>query len=609
MTRTKRPSFQPKQLVWNLSPLAREDNDPGLETQRSLIQQKSYEFITTWKDRTDYLEDPAVLRQALDQYESWKREYGTDGNEGYYFWLRTRQDQNDPKLKARMNKIEEFSRQIENDILFFYLRIARIKPEEQQKFLEHDALGKYRHFLERIFAESRFHLSEPEEKILNLKSSTSYLNWVKMTAGFLSRESRVVLTEQGAKRSRNFSEILGLMNNKKRTIRDSAGKAFNDILAYHVDTAEAELNSVLAHKKIEDDLRNAPRPDTMRHIADDIESDVVDAVLDTVSRRFSLSARYYALKAKLLKVKKLRYHDRNAEYGVVSKQYSFSQAVSLAQKALGKLDPEFGLILEAFVKNGQIDAYPKKGKDSGAFCMHHLITQPTYILLNHTGKLHDVLTLAHELGHGINNELVRTRQHALDFGTPTSTAEVASTFMEDFVLQEILGAANDELRLAVLMAKLNDDVSSIFRQVACYQFEQSLHQEFRATGYLSKEKIGDLFQHHMAAYMGPFVEQSPGSENWWVYWNHIRYFFYVYSYASGLLISKALQNFVKHDHSFIHLVKEFLSAGQSDSPKNIFRNLGIDIADREFWNRGLDEIERVLSEAETLARKTGHIRK
>ena len=392
-----------------------------------------------------------------------------------------------------------------------------------------------------------------------------------------------------------FSEIVGLMNSKKKRVRDSAAKAFNDILERNAEVAEAEINSVFANKKIDDELRGSPRPDTLRHLSDDIESEVVDALIESVSRRFTIPVRYYALKARLLKVRKLAYHERNVEYGEMARRYPYPKSVDLVHRVLGKLDPEFADIFAGFVHNGQIDAYPKKGKDSGAFCIHHLMVQPTYILLNHTGKLHDVLTIAHELGHGINNELIKKKQHALDFGTPTSTAEVASTFMEDFMLDEVLHAADDELRLAIMMQKLNDDVSSIFRQVACYCFEQELHKDFRAKGYLSKEEIGKLFQKHMAAYMGGAVEQSEGSENWWVYWNHIRYFFYVYSYASGLLISKSLQNSVKRDPAFIVQVKEFLSAGLSDSPKNIFSRLGIDISDKRFWDRGLDEVENLLT--------------
>ncbi len=602
-------SIEVNQTVWNLSPLFRADDDPRMEKKSKEIERKSYEFINAWKNRNDYLEDPSVLRQALDHYESWKHSFGTDGDEGYYFWLRLQQDQNDPKLKARFNKIQDFSKKIENDIQFFYLRVARIKPEHQQRFLEHGALGRYRHYLERIFAESRYHLSEPEEKIMNLKSSTSYANWTRMTEGFLSKEERAVITETGIRKVLPFSGIIGLMNSKDKRVRDTAALAFNDILKKNVEIAEAELNSVLQHKKIDDELRGASRPDLLRHLADDIESEIVDALLDAVARRFSIAGRYYSLKARLLNVKRLRYHERNVEYGIIAKRYPYPQAVNLVYTVMSKLDRRFGEIFSGFIQNGQIDAYPRKGKDSGAFCMHHLMTQPTYLLLNHTGKLHDVLTIAHEAGHGINNELIRERHHALDFGTPTSTAEVASTFMEDFVLEEILASADDELRLAIMIQKLNDDISSIFRQVACYRFEQDLHREFRAKGYLSKDEIGKLFQTHMAAYMEKAVEQSPGSENWWVYWSHIRYFFYVYSYASGLLISKSLQNSVKNDPQFIGKVKEFLSAGLSDSPKNIFRSLGIDIADKQFWNKGLDEVETLLESATGLAQHLGKIKK
>ena len=609
MPRFKKISLKVGRSVWNLKLLFAGDNDPRIEESRKLVEKKSYEFINAWKDRTDYLEDPAILRQALDQYEFWKRQYYTDGNEGYYFWLRIHQDQNDPRLKARFNKIDEFSKKLENESQFFYLRIARIKPELQKRFIEYEDLAKYRHFLGRIFAESRYHLSEPEEKILNLKSATSSSNWTRMTAGFLSKEERAVFTEEGKRKVMPFSEIVGLMNSKKKRVRDSAAKAFNDVLAKNAEVAEAEINSVFANKKIDDELRGSPRPDTLRHVADDIESEVVDALVESVSRRFTIPVRYYALKARLLKVRKLAYHERNVEYGKMARRYPYPKSVDLVHRVLGKLDREFADIFAGFVHNGQIDAYPKKGKDSGAFCIHHLMVQPTYILLNHTGKLHDVLTIAHELGHGINNELIKKKQHALDFGTPTSTAEVASTFMEDFVLDEVLHAADDELRLAIMMQKLNDDVSSIFRQVACYCFEQELHKDFRAKGYLSKEEIGKLFQKHMAAYMGGAVEQSEGSENWWVYWNHIRYFFYVYSYASGLLISKSLQNSVKRDPAFIVQVKEFLSAGLSDSPKNIFSRLGIDISDKRFWDKGLDEVENLLDETERLAKQLGKIKK
>ena len=597
-----------KQITWNLGKLFSGDNDPAMEERRKAVQERSYAFINKWRDRSDYLQDPLVLKEALDEYEAWKRDCGTDGNEGYYFWLRTTQDQNDPDLKAKFNKIEQFSKKIENDIQFFYLRIAKIPKEQQKKFLDYSGLRSYRHHLERIFAESKYLLTEAEETILNLKTPTSHSNWVKMTSGFLAKEERGIISEEGRREIKTFSEILSLMNSRNRRVRDSAAGAFNDILNRHADVAETEINSVLSNKKVDDELRRIPRPDLTRHISDDIDTEIVDTLLKAVSARFDISCRYYELKAKLLKVKKLKYHERSVEYGDVTRKYNYKESLKLVLKVFGNLDAEFAAIMDAFIKNGQFDVYPRKGKVSGAFCAHHLISQPTYVLLNHTNRLNDVLTLAHELGHGINNELIRGKQNAVNFGTPVSTAEVASTFMEDFVLQDILRKADDELRLSLMMMRLNDEVSTIFRQVACYTFEQELHRAFRQKGYLSKEEIGGLFRRHMSAYIGDSVEQSPGSENWWVHWSHIRSFFYVYSYAGGLLISKSLQKSVKEDTRFIEKVKEFLSAGLSEAPRDIFARLGIDITDQKFWGKGLDEVDSLLRETAQLAARLGKIR-
>jgi oligoendopeptidase F len=253
---------------------------------------------------------------------------------------------------------------------------------------------------------------------------------------------------------------------------------------------------------------------------------------------------------------------------------------------------------------GNIDVYPRKGKRTGAFCAAIHVTQPVYVLLNFTGKLRDVTTIAHEMGHAINDELIKKHQNALNFDTPMSTAEVASTFMEDFITERLAEGATNETKLALMVSRLDDVIGSIFRQVAIYRFEQELHEMYRTEGYVTLEKINKLFKKHMESYMGP---ASDGCENWWVYWSHIRNFFYVYSYASGLLISKAMQAKVRQDKNFIKQVKIFLSAGISKSPKDIFSDMDIDITDKKFWEQGLDEIETLLNDTEVLAKKLGKI--
>ena len=595
-----------KQTTWNLKSLFSSDNDPEILKQRELVEKANKKFVTKWQKNEKYLSDATVLKQALDEYEQLMRKFGTDGNEGYYFWLRTQQDQNDQELKAKFAKVMDFSNKLRNELQFFELRLAKVEKAVQKKFLKDPQLIPYKHFLEKIFREAEYVLSEAEEKILNLKADTSYMKWEQMLSGFIAKEEREIVGESGKKETLTFEALISLTQSTKKKVRDAAALAVNDIFVKLLDTGEAEMNAVLANKKVDDELRKMPRPDFSRHLGDDVESEVVDALVTTVSQRYNISQKYYQLKAKLLGVKKLAYHERNVAYGNVDTDYAYADGVQLVHKVFTELDQEFADILSRFVANDQIDVYPAKGKRGGAFCVYWQVDQPTFVMLNYTNKLRDVETLAHEMGHGINDELMK-KQNALNFGTPTSTAEVASTFMEDFVLQEILKTADEKTKFGLMLSKLDTEIATIFRQIACYQFEQELHDTFRAKGYLSAKQIGQLFQKHMSAYMGPGVEQSTGSENWWLYWSHIRMFFYVYSYASGLLISKSMQNSVKENHEFIQKVKGFLASGTSASPKAIFKNVGIDITDIAFWNKGLDEVEKLLHETEKLAKKMGKI--
>jgi oligoendopeptidase F len=590
---------------WDLSPLFGGDDDAKMLNQRKAVEEQTMAFVNKWKGRSDYLKDATVLKKALDEYEEWVGNYGTSGGLGYYFSLRLEQEQDNPKLKAKMNQVVDFSNRLQNEILFFELRLAKISIEKQKYFLTEKELEPFKHWLEKLFAEARYLLGEREERILNLKSATAYGNWVRMTQEFLSKEERVVLIEDGKRKKLDLVRIMSLFDDRDKQVRDGAARVFNQILDKHLDMAEIELNSVLQDKKVNDELRGFVRPDSARHLADDIETEVVDALIKSVAERFDISQRYYVLKARLMGMKKLAYHERNVPYGKFDVEYSWREAVDLVSEVFRELDSEFGVILDSYIRNGQIDVFPEKGKNAGAFCAHDLIIFPTYILLNHTNKLKDVRTLAHEVGHGIHNELMKQKQKALNFGTPKSMAEVASTFMEDFVLDKLSKKVDDELRLTLNISKLNDDVSTIFRQVACYKFEQELHQSYRQVGYLSKKQIGVLFQKHMQDYMGEAVEQSSGSENWWVYWSHIRSFFYNYSYASGLLISRFLQRRTRADGSFVVKVKECLANGTSASPKQIFGSVGIDIADGRFWQQGLDEVDDLLYESELLADRLG----
>ena len=593
-----------KEFEWDLNPLLKRADDTEINSKRKIIEEKHKEFSLKWKNNKAYLTDAKKLKQALDDYEDLLKNHASGGNEYYYFILKYYVNQSDNDVKSKLTKAEDFVNKLKNEIRFFALSIAKNIPENKQKeFLNNFLLKDYKHYLENSFKSGKHLLTENEEKIMTLKSKVAYDNWEKLTQEFLNKSESEVIDLNGKKKLMNFNEISGLIVTQDNELRKNLSDAFDSIVSKYQDVAEAELNSLLENKKIDDGLRNFSRADSSRHLDDDIDSEIVDALIKTVSSNFNLAHRFHKLKAKLVGLKKLQYNDRKIELKHLDKEYNYEESLKLVREVFSSVDKEFLEVFNGFVKNNQLDVFPRKGKRGGAFCIHLLKTQPTYIMLNHTNKLNDVLTIAHEVGHGINNELIKKKQNSLNFETPKATAEVASTFMEDFVLEELLKEANEEQKLALMLTKLQGDIQNIFRQVACYMFELKLHQEYRKKGYLSKEDIGKLFEDTMMLYLGETFERSDSMKIGWIYWSHIRDHFYVYSYASGLLISKYLQAQVKKDKKFISKVKEFLSAGTSKSPKEIFMSLGIDITKESFWISGLKEIEAHLIEAEKLAKK------
>lgn len=585
--------------TWNLNWLFSADNDPRIEAVRTEFQQVTAAFASKWEPRSDYLEDVKVLKQALDEFEHWVANFA-EPLDFYYFWLRSKQNSDDAIIKAGLGKSEQIYQDAVKDIQFFDLRLAKISPAKQTEFLQAPELKDYQHFLRKLFESAKHQLGEEAEQVMMMKSASAHQSWVKLTSEFINQEQAELADETGEKQQRSFSQILSMTSDTNKQVRDAAAVEVHAVQAKYVATATAEINAILANKFVDDKLRKYNRPDAARHFHDDIDSTVVDAMLKVVEDNYEIAHRYYRLKAKVLGQEKLAYHERNVPYGNLDMKYDWETSNTLLMSVLTDLDAEFAEIYARFVKDGLLDVYPRIGKSGGAFCAYATKSLPVYVLLNHTDKLNDVLTLAHEMGHAINDEFMRKAQNALNFGTPMSTAEVASTYIEDFVLSKLLETASPTEKLAILIQKLNDDISTIIRQVACYRFEQDLHAKYREQGYVSSSEIGELFTKHMAAYMGDAVEQSPGSENWWVYWSHIRSFFYVYSYASGLLISKSMQAQTRANPEFIHKVKEFLSAGSSQAPHELFLNMEIDISKPDFWQKGMQEVADLLTEVEEI---------
>ena len=348
---------------WDFEPLLKKD----FKEEREKIKKAYFGFRDKWKENKGYLEKPEVLKEAMDEYENLLKHYSGGGDEGYYYHLREEKEQDNSEIRAKTGNINEFSRKMDNEIKFFELKLSKISKLKQEEFLNSDFLNDYKHYLEKLFLNSKYFLKEGEEKIMSLKENSSYNLWTKMVSSLLLKETRQVLDESGKKVSKTYPEMISLMKSANKKVRDFSAKAFNEILDKYAEVAEFEFNAILEYKKINDEIRLFERPDTSRHIKDDIETKIVDSLVDSITKKFYISKKFYELKSKLLNLPKLKYYERAAEYGEVSKEYSFQDSIKIIKKVFRSLDKEFEDIVNKYLDKGLIDAFPKKGKNGGCF--------------------------------------------------------------------------------------------------------------------------------------------------------------------------------------------------------------------------------------------------
>jgi oligoendopeptidase F len=366
------------------------------------------------------------------------------------------------------------------------------------------------------------------------------------------------------------------------------------------DFADSEINAIYNYKKIMDERRGYTQPYSATVLHYENKEKTVDTLVNTVTKYFSISQRFYRLHAKIIGDDVL-YADKNVKAGEIKKKFSFEESVSIVRGAFEKIDPQYAQMLDVFLADGRIDVYPQKGKSGGAFCWSTGLN-PVYILLNHTDDIRSVETLAHEIGHGIHYTLSKTQPSRYrDFSI--ATAEVASTFFEQVVSAELEHHLSEDEKVVFLHNKIMGDISTIFRQIACFNFELELHTEIRSKGMVPKGDIAEMMAKHMKRYLGKAVSVSDDDGYTFVSWSHIRNFFYVYSYAFGQLVSRALYEKWKEDSHYADKIKQFLSAGRSMSPEDIFKKIGIDVTDPTFFELGLKSIERDIVNLEKLVEK------
>ncbi len=577
---------------WNLKLLYQSADDPQLQLDLEQYQKKRRIFAEKYQNRTDYLTDANQLLVALTEYEQLISDLN-GGRPLIYFHYLTSINSNEPKFQAQLNKITHQLTKAQNELTFFPIQLGKIDQAKQDLFLKDNSLKRYHYLLQKRFEQAKFDLTEDQEKLLNLTHQTSYQMWVKGVEKAVN-QLYVKLDNKQLPISEATNIISELPTKHRRGLHT---KILNKLTQVE-EFAETEINAVITHKTNEDELRGFTQPYQETILSFENDPEIVQVLIETVTKNFNLSHRFYQLKARILNQKKLTYADRSAKIETVGRKYSFAQAYDLVFTTLNQYDPEFGKILQKMAQDGQLDVFPKQNKVGGAYCSSST-NNPTFVLLNHTNDFNSTLTLAHELGHAIHSELSK-KQPVIYQNYSPSTAETASTFFEQLVFEELVKDFSAEEKIVALHNRLQDDINTIFRQVAVFNFELELHQKIKKYGYLDSKQIGALLNQHMLTYLSDKFTLTEQDGLFYIIWPHLRFFFYTYAYAYGQLISKNLIYRVKENPNEVEAVKKFLSAGGSNKPVNIFKAIKIDLSQPNFFDKGLATIKKDLDELEKL---------
>ncbi|MEU5878831.1 M3 family oligoendopeptidase [Spirillospora sp. NPDC047279] len=508
-------------------------------------------------------------------------------------------DTADPARGALRQHVVERRTAIDKDLLFFRLEWAALDDARAGELLAADGLGFARHHLRTLRRDRPHLLTEPEERILAEKAVSGRAAWVRL------HEERTAAIEVALDDGpASLETALARLSSAGREVRRDTAERVTAALEPGIRTRAYAFNMLLADKASDDRLRGHPHWLSARNLANEASDASVEALLDAVRRRHELPRRWYRLKAELLGLDRLADYDRTAAVAGDQEDIPWADARDLVNETYADFSPELGAIVRRFHDERWIDAPVRPAKRGGAFCAYATPGVHPYIMLNYTHTTADVLTLAHELGHGVHGALA-ARQGIFHMATPLTLAETASVFGETLVFHRLLErASTPESRLSLLARSIEGSIKTVFRQVALNRFEHLAHTGRREEGELSVERLGDLWTGSQREMFGDSVELTGGYRHWWSYIPHfVSTPGYVYAYAYGQLLALAVYaRYEEEGPAFVPRYLDLLGAGGSRGPEELGRMVGVDLADPTFWDRGLDLVERRLDEAETAAR-------
>ncbi|HKK44675.1 MAG TPA: M3 family oligoendopeptidase [Balneolaceae bacterium] len=581
-------------IQWDLSDLYESIEDSALHDDKKKVGELADTFASKYKGKVAEL-DEQQLKQALQDYEELIEIIGKIGSYAHLIWST---NTNKPEYGKLMQEANELSSAIHQKLVFFDVEWLNVDEERARQLIESNTLAHYKHYLETSRRYKDHILSEKEEQVLSAKKVTGRSAWNRYfdeTMGAARFElDGEELTQQ---------EVLSKLHEPDRDLRKRAHASLTETFKKLSRSLTFVFNTILADKHTDDRLRGYSSWISSRNLANEIDDDTVEVLINSVTNKYSLVHRFYDLKRKLLGYDDFYDYDRYAPLLKNEKEIQWTEAREMVLDSYSDFHPQMGSIVAEFFDQNWIDAAIKPGKRGGAYSASTVPSVHPYVFMNFNGKIRDVQTLAHELGHGVHQYLSR-EQGALQADTPLTTAETASVFGEMLVFQKLMRKLKDpKEKLALLIGKIDDTIATVFRQVSMNRFEHAMHTKRREEGELTTEDFSNLWRQTQEEIYGDSVTLTEEYNLWWSYIPHFLHTpGYVYAYAFGELLVLALyEEYTRSKNGFSDKYVGMLKAGGSDWPEHIVGKLGLDITRPDFWENGLTAIEKMVEQAEELA--------
>ena len=593
------------EVAWDLSHLlngAGADPQAAVDALLAEAKERADAFAAAHAGQVASLDGPGLVA-AMEELAAIEE---LAGRAATYAHLSFSIDTADPARGALLQRVEEKGTTIETALLFFHLEWAGLDDARAEELLATDGLDFARHHLATARRYRPHLLSEPEERILTEKAVSGRSAWVRL---FEEQTAAITVVLDDAPEPVSLEVALARLFETDRNVRRETAERVTAALAPGLRTRAYAFNTLLADKMTDDRLRSYPNWLAARNLANEASDESVQALIEAVRSRYELPRRWYRLKAQLLGIDKLADYDRMAAVTQDNEKVGWTEAKDLVLDAYASFSDDLGTLVSRFFDESWIDGPVRPGKRGGAFCSYGVPSVHPYVMLNYTFLRRDVLTLAHELGHGVHAAL-GARQGVFHMATPLTLAETASVFGETLVFGRLLDAApSPESKLSLLAESIEGSIATVFRQVAMNRFEHLVHTARREEGELSVDRFGALWADSQEELLGDAVEVTEGYRSWWSYVPHfIATPGYVYAYSYGQLLALAVYGrYEEEGPGFASAYLELLSAGGSRSPEELGAIVGVDLTDPGFWDKGLDLVERQLDAAEDAARDAGRL--